>query len=106
MPEQCPKCGNDMGYADIHANLHSLFSKDPRLLIDCNDIIIETYKIVFDDLFRIQNSTNYPRNMGQTTPLQRIDREIRNILQPSQVRRKSRELEQEVRAKYARSITK
>lgn len=90
-----------MGYADIHTNLHSLFSKDPRLLTESNDVINETYKIVFDDLLRIHNSTNYPKNMGQTTPLQRIDREIRNILKPSRVRRRSREMEQEVRVKYA-----
>ena len=70
-------------------------------MTESNDVINETYKIVYDDLLRIHNSTNSPRNMGDTTPLQRIDREIRNILQPSRVRRKSREMEQEVRAKYA-----
>jgi len=101
MADQCSKCGNDMGYADIHANLHTLFSSVPKLRDASQDIIIETYKILFDELLRIHTSTNYPWNMDDTTPLQRIDREIRNILQPSRMRRKSREMEQEVRAKYA-----
>jgi len=104
MAQKCNRCGNDIGYLEIHVNLHHLFLSMPELKKADNNIIVIIYWIQFDDMLGKQNNFGvWPRNADEMTSLQRIDREIRNILQPSQVRRKSREMEEEVRAKYAKA---
>ncbi len=74
----------------------------PELKTSDNNIILIIYWIEFDGMLVKQSNFGvWPRNADEMTSMQRIDREIRNILQPSKERRKSRELEEEVRVKYA-----
>lgn len=102
MAKQCPRCHNDIGYPIIHDNLHTLFLSIPELKQEDNNVILIIYWIQFDDMLRMQNNIGvWPRNAGEMTSMQRIDREIRNILQPSKERRKSREQAEEVRVQYA-----
>jgi len=105
MVKQCPRCGNAIGYPIIHDNLHTLFVSMPELKTADNNIILLIYWIQFDEMLAKENNLGvWPRNADEMTSMQRIDREIRNILQPSQVRLKSREMEKEVRANYAGNI--
>lgn len=104
MAKRCPQCGNDMGYVSIHDNLHTLFLQNSKLTREDNNVILIFYWIHFDHMLILQNRVGlWPTNAGELTSMQRIDREIRNILQPSKTRRKSREMEQEVRANYAKT---
>ena len=92
-----------MGYPDIHDNLHTLFLLNPELEREDNNVILMFYWIRFDYMLELQNNLGvWPKNAGAMTSMQRIDREIRNILTPSKTRRRARELEQEVRSNYAR----
>ena len=96
-------CGNGhlVGYSDIHIKLHQLFWTMPRLRTESNNVIVNVFWTNFDGLTELMVLPNWPWYTSELTSLQRIDREIRNILQPSQHRQKSREAESEVRAKYA-----
>ena len=106
MAKRCPRCGNDIGYPIIHDNLHTLFLSIPELKQEDNNVILIIYWIQYDEMLILANRVGvWPRNAGEMTSMQRIDREIRNILQPSKERRKSRELQEQVREEYARDYT-
>jgi len=93
----CGTCGHDIGYLSIHKNLHTLFTEIETLKIASTNKIVFAYWVKFEDFTSIFNN---PQNFDpdKFTSLQRIDREIRNILPPSQQRLKLRE---EARDHYA-----
>jgi len=98
--------GHRVGSEKIHLNLHTLFTSVPRLLtLDKNkyNVIDHIYWIQYDDLLRLQNADNYPWNMEEVTSIEAIDREVRNIIEPSNHSQRSREMEKKVRASYGQT---
>jgi len=93
--------GHFVGYQDIHIKLHTVLHALPYLRTADNNVILTSYWIQFDGFYELLKMPGWVAYTDQLTSMQRIDREIRNILQPSQHRAKSREMEQLVRVKYA-----
>jgi len=96
--------GHRVGSEKIHLNLHLLFTSVPHLMtLEKNkyNVIDHVYWIQYDDLIRLQNADNYPWNMQEVTSIEAIDREVRNIIEPSNHSQRSSEMEKKVRESYA-----
>ncbi len=104
MPKICDTCHNEIGFVEIHANLHILFTQNKQLVTASNNTITWHYWVNFDGLldkiFALVQAGKQI-NFDSLTSLQRIDREIRNILHPSRTREKSRKMEAAVHAQYS-----
>lgn len=89
MTRTCEICKHEIGYRDIHENLHKMFSEEPDLVTASTNRIVFVYWIKYERLLEaFYNAEFHPDNF---TSLQRIDREIRNMLPGSLVRKEARE---------------
>lgn len=96
----CTTCNNKIGSRKIHENLHLIFDAKPELIVETQNAIVFEYWKTFDQFGTVTLSPN------EITSLQLIDREIRNIIQPSRIRKKARENEAKVRQEYSNSDNK
>ena len=101
MTSTCSRCGNGIGYPEIHETIHQLIDSgeipnDPDPSIRNSMILTVMDEMTqFGNAFRINDGKHNFDWANCQIPIQRIDREIRHVLQPRKRSKKSNELEAE-----------
>jgi len=101
LTSKCEKCGNGVGYREIHERIHFMIDNeiipdDPDPAIR-NSLILEVWNEMsfFKNAFiRNMKSDNY-KWANKLISLQKIDRELRHVLQPRKRSQKAKLLEKE-----------